>query len=48
VGLLKTGASAIGKLFIVIALAGAFLIGLVSVVYLSLQGAEVKVPEIVG
>ncbi len=47
-GLLKTGASAIGKLFIVIALAGAFLIGLVSVVYLSLQGAEVKVPEVVG
>ena len=44
----KKGASAFGKLFIVIALAGTFLVGLVSVVYLSLQGREVKVPDIVG
>lgn len=47
-GFLKSGASAIGKLFIVVALAGAFLVGLFGVVYLSLQGKEVTVPEIVG
>lgn len=45
---LKTGASAIGKLFIVAALAGAFLVGLFGVVYLSLRGEEIKVPEIIG
>ena len=45
---IKTGASAIGKLFIVVALAGAFLVGLVGVVYLSLRGDEIKVPEVVG
>lgn len=45
---IKKGASAFGKLFIVIALAGTFLVGLVSVVYLSLQGKEVTVPDIVG
>ncbi len=45
---LKTGASAISKLFIVMGLAGAFLVGLVGVVYLSLRGEEIKVPEIVG
>ena len=33
---------------IVIALAAAFLVGAVGVVYLSLQGEELKVPEIVG
>ena len=48
VGFLKSGASAVGKLFVVIALAGAFIVGLVGVVYLSLQGKEVSVPEIVG
>jgi beta-lactam-binding protein with PASTA domain len=48
VGILKTGISAIGKLFIVAALAGTFIVGMVSVVYLSLSGEEVKVPEIVG
>lgn len=47
-GILKTGISAIGKLFIVAALAGTFIVGMVSVVYLSLSGEEVKVPEIVG
>ncbi len=46
--LIKKGASAFGKLFIVIALATAFLFGAVGVVYLSLQGEELKVPEIVG
>lgn len=47
-GLVKTGISAIGKLFIVAALAGAFIVGLVSVVYMSLRGEEVVIPEIVG
>lgn len=45
---IKAGISAIGKLFIVIALAGTFLVGLVGVVYLSLRGEEVKIPEVVG
>jgi beta-lactam-binding protein with PASTA domain len=48
VSVIKTGFSAIGKLFIVMALAGAFLVGLVGVVYLSLRGEEIQVPEIVG
>lgn len=47
-GLIKSGFSAIGKLFIVIALAGTFLVGMGSVVYMSLQGEEIKVPEITG
>ena len=46
--LVKKGASAIGKLVIVIALAGTFLVGMGGVVYMSLQGNEVKVPDIVG
>jgi hypothetical protein len=46
--LIRKGASAFGKLFTVIALAAAFLAGAVGVVYLSLQGEELKVPEIVG
>jgi len=46
--LIRKGASAFGKLFIVIALAAAFLVGALGVVYLSLQGEELKVPEIVG
>ena len=45
---IKKGAAAFGKLFIVIALAGAFIVGAVGVVYMSLQGQEMKVPEIVG
>ena len=45
---IKKGASAFGKLFIVMALAAAFLIGMAGVVYISLQGEEMKVPEIVG
>ncbi|CAN5734039.1 hypothetical protein BH24ACI2_BH24ACI2_10970 [soil metagenome] len=44
----KNGASAFGKLFVVIALTGTFLVGLVGVVYMSLQGEEIKVPDIVG
>ena len=46
--IVKKGASAFGKLIIVIALAGTFLVGLVGVVYMSLQGEEIKVPDIVG
>lgn len=46
--LIKSGFSALSKLFIVIALAGTFLVGLVGVVYMSLQGQEIKVPEITG
>ena len=45
---LKAGASAIGKLLIVVVLAIAFLAGLFGTVYLSLRGEELKVPEIVG
>lgn len=47
-GLVKAGISALGKLFIVIALAGAFLVGMGSVVYMSLKGEEVQIPEVVG
>lgn len=48
VSLLKSGISAIGKLFIVAALAGTFLFGMGGVVYMSLQGDEIRVPEITG
>ncbi|MGI8555367.1 MAG: PASTA domain-containing protein [Pyrinomonadaceae bacterium] len=46
--IIKTGISAIGKLLIVVALAGTFLVGAISVFYLSLRGDAVKVPEVVG
>lgn len=46
--IIKTGVSAISKMLVVIALAGAFVVGAVSVIYLSLRGEEVKVPEVVG
>ena len=45
---IKKSTSAIGKLIIVVLLAAAFLAGMVGVVYLSLQGEEIKVPEVVG
>lgn len=45
---IKKSTSALGKLIMVVLLAAAFLAGMVSVVYLSLQGEEIKVPEIVG
>lgn len=45
---IKKGASAFGKLLIVMALAATFAVGLTGVVYMSLQGEEIKVPEIVG
>ena len=44
----KKSASALGKLLTVVALAAAFAAGLVGVVYMSLRGDEMKVPEIVG
>jgi hypothetical protein len=47
-GLLKTGASALGKLITVGLLAAAFIVGMVGTVWLSLRGEEIKVPEIVG
>lgn len=47
-GFIKSGLSALGKFFIVLALAGAFIVGLVSVVYMSLKGDEVQIPEVVG
>ncbi len=45
---IKRSASAFGKLLTVGLLAAAFLVGLGFVVYRSLQGIEVAVPEIVG
>ena len=47
-GFVKSGFAALGKFFIVLALAGAFIVGLVSVVYMSLKGDEVQIPEVVG
>lgn len=44
----KKSVSAIGRLLIVMALAAAFLVGMGGVVYMSLRGEEVKIPEIVG
>lgn len=46
--LVKSGISAIGKFFIVLCLAATFILGMVGVVYMSLRGDEVKIPEIVG
>src|SRR5688572_16894531 len=40
--------SAFGKLAIVMGLLGAFAVGMAGVVYMSLTGSEIKVPEIVG
>ncbi|MEP6903515.1 MAG: PASTA domain-containing protein [Actinomycetota bacterium] len=45
---IKKIGSALGKLLLVGVLAAAFLVGMVFVVYRSLQGTEVTVPEIVG
>lgn len=46
--IVDTGISAIGRLAALAALLGVFLFGLVGVVYMSLQGNEIKVPEITG
>ena len=45
---IKSSASAFGKLFIVLILAATFVFGMTGVVYMSLQGEEIKVPELVG
>lgn len=47
-GFVNFGISAITKLAVVAALAAAFLFGMATVVYMSLQGEVVQVPEIVG
>ena len=47
-GFAKKGAAAFGILIIVIVLAGTFVVGMVGVVYMSLQGQEMKVPDIAG
>jgi len=46
--ILSTGFSAVGKLIMVVVLLAAFLAGMAGVVYVSLSGSELKVPEIVG
>jgi beta-lactam-binding protein with PASTA domain len=48
VSFFKKIGSALGKLLIIASLAAAFFIGMVFVVYRSLQGSEITVPEIVG
>jgi beta-lactam-binding protein with PASTA domain len=48
VSILQRGYTALGRLAILAGLAAAFLFGLAGVVYMSLQGKEVKVPEITG
>src|SRR5688572_11714531 len=45
---IKSTASAFGKLFTVLLLSATFLFGMVAVVYMSLQGEEIKIPELVG
>lgn len=44
----SSGFSAIGKLFALAVLSAAFLFGMAGVVYMSLKGEEVLVPEIIG
>ncbi len=44
----SSGFSALGRLAALAVLAAAFLFGMAGVVYMSLQGEEVKVPEITG
>jgi|KBSSwiStaDraftv2_1062776.scaffolds.fasta_scaffold05953_6 beta-lactam-binding protein with PASTA domain len=44
----KSGLNAIGRLLIVAALAVAFFFGLVGVVYMSLQGHVIQVPDVTG
>jgi len=48
VSFINSGFSALGRLAAIALLAFAFLFGLAGVVYMSLQGREVKVPEITG
>lgn len=46
--IISRGFSAIGKLVTLVVMLAAFAGGMVGVVYMSLAGAEIKVPEIVG
>src|SRR5678815_2296928 len=46
--IIKKGFSALGTLVTVVVMRAAFVGGMVGVVYMSLSGAEIKVPEIVG
>jgi beta-lactam-binding protein with PASTA domain len=48
VGIVNAGLSALTKLGILAVLAVAFLFGMATVVYMSLQGSVVQVPELVG
>jgi beta-lactam-binding protein with PASTA domain len=48
VSFISSSFSAIGRLVALGVLAAAFLLGMSGVVYMSLQGSEVKVPEILG
>jgi beta-lactam-binding protein with PASTA domain len=48
VSIVNSGFSAIGRLAALALLLGAFIFGMAGVVYMSLQGEEVKVPEITG
>jgi beta-lactam-binding protein with PASTA domain len=48
VSIAKKGLSAVGKLAALGVLAGAFILGIAGVVYMSLQGKEVQVPDITG
>lgn len=47
-GFIKTGISAIGKLAILVLLLASFLAAMAGVVYMSLSGNEIAVPEITG
>lgn len=47
-GFLKSGASAFGKLLIVLTLFVTFLIGMFGVIYVQLKGEEVSIPKVVG
>ena len=46
--ILSSGFSAIGRLIAIGVMAAAFLFGMAGVVYMSLQGKEVQVPEVTG
>ena len=46
--IINTGISALGKLLSLVLLLAAFLAGMAGVVYMSLSGEEIKVPEITG
>lgn len=48
VNVFRSGLTALGRLAALAVLAAVFLFGLAGVVYMSLQGAEIKVPEITG